>query len=166
MSNQAPRLNTPYILSSQSQKEVSHNMALNILDALVQTAVETSLLAAPPLTLSEGSLWLVASAATGDWLSHDNELAQYIGGAWQFYSPFEGLQVWLKDDNLMAQYRAGIWHKGSVTANNLEISGQQVIGPQQAAIADASGGATIDAEVRTALNSLLAACRSHGLIAP
>ena len=34
-----------------------------------------------------------------------------------------------------------------------------------AAIADASGGATIDAEARTALNALLAGMRSLGLIA-
>lgn len=37
---------------------------------------------------------------------------------------------------------------------------------QQAAIPDAAGGATIDAEARTALNALLAAARLYGLIAP
>lgn len=35
---------------------------------------------------------------------------------------------------------------------------------QVGAIADAAGGATVDAEARTALNSLLAACRGYGLI--
>lgn len=41
----------------------------------------------------------------------------------------------------------------------------QVVGPQEAAVADASGGATVDNEARTAINSLLARMRSHGLIA-
>lgn len=43
-------------------------------------------------------------------------------------------------------------------------SGNKVVGAQESAIADASGGATVDTEARAALNSLLAACRSHGLI--
>src|SRR3990167_11217103 len=41
----------------------------------------------------------------------------------------------------------------------------KVIGAQGAAVADASGGATIDAEARTAINALLARLRAHGLIA-
>lgn len=166
MVNQTPRLKAPYIISSQSQKEVTHNLALNMLDALVQTAVETSTLSTPPAMPVEGGLWLVAGGASGDWLGYDNELAQYIGGAWQFHAPFEGMLIWLKDDGLTARYRGGIWQKGAITANSLEISGQQVIGPQQTAIGDVSGGATIDAEARAALNGLLAACRAHGLIAP
>lgn len=166
MANQTPRLNTPYIISTQSQKEVTHNMALNMLDALIQSAVETSSLSTAPVSPAEGGLWLVGSAPTGDWASHDNELAQYIGGVWQFYLPFEGMQVWLKDENVIARHTTGLWQKGVITANRLEISGQQVIGAQQTAIGDATGGITTDAEARTALNSLLAACRAHGLIAP
>ena len=166
MANQTPRLNTPYIISTQSQKEVTHNMALNMLDALVQSAVETSALSAPPVSPVEGGLSLVGSSATGDWASHDNELAQYIGGIWQFYPAFEGMHIWLKDDDVIARYFSGLWQKGIVTAGSVKISGQQIIGPQQAAVSDAAGGVTIDAEARTALNNLLAACRTHGLIAP
>ncbi|PCI43351.1 MAG: hypothetical protein COB49_12380 [Alphaproteobacteria bacterium] len=165
MANQTPRLSTPYIISTQSQKEVTHNMALNMLDALIQSAVETSILSVPPVSPGEGELWLVGSSATGDWASHDNELAQYMGGVWQFYPAFEGMAVWLKDDDVIARYVAGSWQKGVVTANRIDISGQQVVGAQQAAISDAAGGATIDVEARTALNSLLVACRTHGLIA-
>lgn len=40
----------------------------------------------------------------------------------------------------------------------------QVVGPRQAAVSDASGGATVDAEARTAVNDLLARLRTHGLI--
>lgn len=45
------------------------------------------------------------------------------------------------------------------------INGTQVVGARQSAIANASGGATIDTEARTALNAVLAALRAHGLIA-
>ncbi len=166
MATQTPRLKTPYIISTQSQKEVTHNSALNMLDALVQPAVETSTLTAPPASPVEGNLWIVASSAAGAWAGFDNDLAQFIGGSWQFFTPFEGMSVWLKDDDVVARYRAGLWQKGVVTATRVEISGQQIIGAQQGAILDPSGGTTIDAAARSALNSLLAACRSHGLIAP
>ena len=38
--------------------------------------------------------------------------------------------------------------------------------PQPAAIGDASGGAVVDVEARTAINALLAACRNSGFISP
>ena len=41
----------------------------------------------------------------------------------------------------------------------------KIIGAQGALVADASGGAIIDVEARTALNALLARLRTHGLIA-
>jgi hypothetical protein len=40
-----------------------------------------------------------------------------------------------------------------------------VVGPQAAAIADPDGGAVVDGEARTAIAAILAALRSHGLIA-
>ncbi len=57
-----------------------------------------------------------------------------------------------------------------VTFNNvsstgvIKINGTQVITSQQAAISSPSGGSTIDAEARTAINDILAALRTHGLI--
>ena len=62
----------------------------------------------------------------------------------------------------------GNWeYRGSVTALSLkDTSGNQVVTNQQGAVADASGGVVIDAEARTALNSLLAKLRTHGLISP
>lgn len=47
----------------------------------------------------------------------------------------------------------------------LLLNGTQVLQGQGAAVADASGGATIDAEARTAINTLLARARAHGFIA-
>lgn len=46
-----------------------------------------------------------------------------------------------------------------------KFNGTKVVGAQGAAVADAAGGATVDAEARTALNALLARLRTHGLIA-
>lgn len=45
-----------------------------------------------------------------------------------------------------------------------KVSGIQVVTAQQPAIPDASGGVTVDTEARAAINALLAALRTHGLI--
>lgn len=165
MSN-TPRLALPYILVNQSQKEVTHNEALNLLDAFVALAVESLDLAAPPATPNEGEVWIVAAAASGAWAGQDTALAQWIGGTWAFHPALEGMQAWVKDRAVGARFSAGAWVIGELRGDSVILGGQQVLGLQQPAIADPGGGVTIDAEARTAIAAILAALRQHGLIAP
>jgi hypothetical protein len=51
-----------------------------------------------------------------------------------------------------------------IATTAVNIGGNQVVGAQGAVVADAAGGAVIDAEARTAINTLLARLRVHGLI--
>ena len=164
MTDNTARLVMPYIRASQSQKEVTHNAALNMLDGLVQPVVEDRDLTAPPISPVEGQMWVLGPSATGDWAGHDGALAHYVGGDWAFYAPAEGWRVWLKDEGMEARFDGAVWQVGEVRAASVLVNGTAVLGSQQAAIADVSGGATVDAEARTALNTLLAACRAHGLI--
>jgi hypothetical protein len=53
---------------------------------------------------------------------------------------------------------------GRSLRTGLFVDGEQVVGSRRAAIASPSGGATIDAEVRTAVSQILGALRTHGLI--
>ena len=50
-------------------------------------------------------------------------------------------------------------------AGVMKVANIQVVGSQQAAIANPAGGLTIDAEARTAIGSILTALKTHGLIA-
>lgn len=165
MADQTPRLNLPYIRASQAQKEVTHNAALNMADALIQAVVEDKDLSAPPGSPAEGKVWIVAASASGAWAGQSGKLAHYIGGAWVFLTPAEGFRVWLRDEALEARHTGSAWLAGEERVAKVMVGGSQVIGAQQSAIADASGGSTVDAEARSALNALLAACRAHGLIA-
>lgn len=96
MSDVTPRLKLPYILQNQAQKEVTHAVGLNGLDALTQTAVESISLTTPPAGI-EGNLYIVGVGATGAWSAKDNQLAQFIGGNWVFYrSPGMGSNLAVK----------------------------------------------------------------------
>lgn len=165
MSEETVRLKVPYIRVNQAQKEVTHNTALNILDALVLAVVEDRDLAAPPGSPSEGMMWLVAAGASGDWSGQAGKLAHFIGGAWAFYDVPVGARLWIRDELLETRRSASGWVAGEIRGSSVLVDGVQVVGARQAAIANASGGSTVDAEARTAINALLAACRSHGLIA-
>ncbi len=161
-----PRLLLPHILVNQSQKEVTHNEALNRLDALIALTVESLDLGAPPATPNEGETWIVGPAASAAWAGQEGMLAQWLAGAWAFYPAPDGMRAWLRDRAVEARFEAGTWVVGELRADRLVLAGQQVVGAQQPAIADPAGGTTIDAEARSAIAALLAALRQHGLIAP
>ena len=79
-----------------------------------------------------------------------------------------GYAYFTTDQNKWWFVASGAWTDRFVTLDlttSLKINGIKVLGAQGAAVADASGGATVDAEARTALNGLLAKLRTHGLIA-
>ena len=116
MADNTPRLGLPYLIASQAQKEVTHNEALNTSEALLQPAVQSMILTAPP-TGVEGNLYIVGAAATGAWTGKDGKLAQFIGGAWVFYSVFEGMQVYNIATSQRMIYAAGTW-KDALTAQN------------------------------------------------
>ena len=122
MSDTTPRLKLPYILQSQAQKEVTHAMSLNSLDALLQTAVEAATLTTPPAG-SEGSLYVIGTGATGAWSAKDNQLVQFIGGSWVFYAPFEGLRVWDKQTAQPLVYKGAGWQNELSAANKIGFFG-------------------------------------------
>ena len=64
MTDQTARLALPYILANQAQKEVTHNQALALLDALVHLAVQDRDLASPPASPADGACYLVAAGAS------------------------------------------------------------------------------------------------------
>jgi len=63
------RLGLPYIVTAQAQKEVTHNDALNRLDAFV-TPVVADIASAPPGSPTVSDLYIVGSSATGDFAGH------------------------------------------------------------------------------------------------
>jgi hypothetical protein len=67
MSDTSTHLLLLYLLAAEAQKHVPHNVALRLLDGLVQLALLDRDLTAPPGSPADGDRYIVASGATGDW---------------------------------------------------------------------------------------------------
>ncbi len=99
----------PCIEGSQAQKHVTHNDALRILDTLVQLAVLDRDLTAPPGTPAEGQRWIVKSGATGAWAGHNNAIAAWQDGAWQFSAPKTGWVAFVADEGTLLVWNGTAW---------------------------------------------------------
>jgi hypothetical protein len=163
--NQSQRLGLPFIAPGQSQKELFHNEALQLLDLVAAAAVEEAPRNDPPEPPTLGSSYIVGAAPTGEWSGKAGALALYTPAGWRFVGPVEGMQALVKPGGTRAVYRSGGWELGTVRAGRVMVDGVQVVAAQAPAVADAAGGAIVDSEARSAINALLSALRSHGLIA-
>ena len=139
--------------------------AVQRIDLLLCPVVEGPPSATPPTSPPAGSCYLVASGATGAWAGHDGALASLTDAGWKFVAPVEGAQVVDAVSGQMVLRRGDIWESGIVRAQEVRVNGQTVVRQRQAAIADPAGGATVDAECRGVVASILSALRTHGLIA-
>lgn len=158
------RLALPLLQPGQAQKELWHNEALTLLDLLVQPVVLAVGLDTPPTAPGAGDAWIVGPAPSGAWSGLPGQLAAWSVAGWRFAAPIEGMAVWSVADGACARFAAGGWTVGMLHGTTLLLGGDAVVGPRRGAIADAAGGAVIDAEARSAISAILAALRGHGLI--
>lgn len=105
----SPRLALPFLLPNQAQKHVTHNEALQRLDALVQLTVQDRDLGAPPAAPEEGSCWIVAAGASGDWAGHEGKIAAWQDAAWAFVAPQTGWRAFVADEDLICVWSGSGW---------------------------------------------------------
>ena len=104
-----PRLTLPFIMPNQAQKHVTHNEAIQSLDALVQPVVESRTVLTPPATPLAGEAWLVPTGAIGAWSGHAEEIAAWQSGAWSFLDPASGWQVYDRSDKTQLVFDGSAW---------------------------------------------------------
>lgn len=108
MPNTTQRVKLPYVLQSQSQKEVTVNAAFDLLDALLQAAVVSVGVNTPPGSPAAGDCYVVGTSPTGAWAGQAKAIAIY-GTGWSFVTPWEGLTVWAMDTNALNSYDGSAW---------------------------------------------------------
>lgn len=109
MSGTTARLALPLIATGQAQKELAHSEGMIRLDALVQPVVQQVGLNTPPGSPTDGQAWIVGPSPTGAWAAQANNLAQRAGGAWRFYTRFDGLSVWDNTTDAVWHWNGTAW---------------------------------------------------------
>ena len=109
MADTSPRLDLPYLQPSQAQKHVTHNEALQRLDAVVQTSVAAFDAETPPTAPDAGELHALGPAPTGAWAGQAGQLALWDGVAWQFHAPGLGWRAWGVSEAALRVYDGTAW---------------------------------------------------------
>lgn len=102
-------LGLPLLEAAQAQKHVTHNEALERLDALSQLAVISRTVATPPVSPLEGNRYLIAASPTGAWAGHAGEVAFFYGGTWQFATPKTGWRVFVQAEAALLVFDGSNW---------------------------------------------------------
>ncbi len=109
MSETSPILGLPYIQPAQAQKHVTHNEAIQMLDALVQLVVIAQDQTAPPNSAQSGARYIVATGGQGDWADHDGDVAVYNGNGWIFLTPQRGWTAYVTDTESQTLFDGTSW---------------------------------------------------------
>lgn len=104
-----PKLGAPYLATNTDQKEVLHNTALDIYDALVQLTLKDRDLTSPPGSPTLGDTYIVGGSATGSWSGHDDDVVEWVSAQWEFHTPQEGWFGYLQDEKLFIFWDGSAW---------------------------------------------------------
>jgi Protein of unknown function (DUF2793) len=165
MTDNTDRFALPFIIAGQAQKEVAHNEALILIDALLGVTVVAVGALTPPVSPTLGQAWIVGNGAVGVWSDKTHQLARFTAAGWRFSLLTEGFAVWSLADSKFARRTATGWVVGSINATDYKVDGVKVVGARHPNIASPTGGTVIDHEARVAIAALLAALQTHGLVA-
>lgn len=112
MSN-SPSAGIPYVPENTQDPAAGLNLAINVIDALIQCTVISKSLSAPPPTPADGDTYIVGPSPTGAWSGHANDIARYVseGNFWQFYIAGEQARIALcESDGLLYTWHSSGWH--------------------------------------------------------
>jgi hypothetical protein len=93
----------------QSQKEVTVNAALRLIDAVSNIGVKDKDLNTPPASPAESDLYIIGPSPTGVWAGKSKQLAVYTGGTWVYIPPKEGVCFWVMDEDVVYVYNGTAW---------------------------------------------------------
>jgi len=108
-------LHTAWIDGTTEFKAADMNKPLAELDRAIQSigqlVVADKDLTSPPGSPADGAAYIVGASATGDWSTHDGDVAYYDGdnSAWKFATPAEGWTAYVQDEDVEYRFDGSAW---------------------------------------------------------
>lgn len=116
----SPRLELPYLQPSQAQKHVTHNEALQRLDAVTQLSVVRFGSITPPALPSEGEAHALGAGALDAWAGQGSTIAVWDGTVWRFVTPKDGWRAWGAEEQELRVWVGGTWEPVRGDVQNLD----------------------------------------------
>jgi hypothetical protein len=107
-------------MPSQAQKHVTHNEALQRLDAVIHLTLSGFAETDPPAEPEDGYMAGLGAAPTGAWSGQGGSVAYWDGSAWMFLMPQEGWRAWGVSETELRVWRDGSWHSLITQLDNLD----------------------------------------------
>lgn len=114
-----PNLALAYLATGQAQKEITHNDALNDLDALAQLSVIDRTQNTPPTSPATGDTYIIGNSPSGAWTGAAGKIAAYFAG-WKIKTPLAGWCAWARPENRLLVYSGSGW--SNLATPFLEVS--------------------------------------------
>jgi len=102
-----PLLGLPEIAEGVANQVPIHNTALRHIEAKLVRALSMITMAPPPAV--EGDSYIIPAGATGAWAGKTGQIAAFIGGAWSYAVPIEGVRLWINDLDAEYVYDGAAW---------------------------------------------------------
>ena len=123
MTDRSPCLDLPYLQPAQAQKHVTHNEALEGLDAIVQLSVLAFDATLPPGAPSPGDRYALGAGAIGAWAGQpQGTIARWAEPAWLFVPPAAGWQAWGVAEGALRVFRDGAWQRPELSDLGINTS--------------------------------------------
>lgn len=123
MPDRSPALALPYLMPSQAQKHVTHNEALQRLDALVQLCVQGFDQTLPPAQPEEGHAYALGSNPTGIWAAEGDRIAVYQNASWSFFTPQVGWRAFGHNEGALRIWTGSAWQPPVPEIDNVDRVG-------------------------------------------
>ncbi len=119
-------LKMPYIKAAQSQKHITVNQSLQMLDTVVQLSAISRIITTPPVSPINGDRYIVPDSSTNEWAGHTDQIAVWADNVWIFYLPTTGWQVWLQEEEIILVWNGLAWVRQPLSA--LEVQDLSCMG--------------------------------------
>lgn len=107
-----PRLGAPELSTSQASKEATINETFYWLDAASMGGLKVidRDLDTPPVSPSQGDCYIMPASPTGAWsTASEDDVALFIGTAWEIRTPQEGWEAWVVDEAVKLAFSSSAW---------------------------------------------------------
>ena len=92
--------------------DTGFNSSIKRNGTVLQLSVISWTVTATPVSPTNGDVYIVpASGVSGAWVGQEKDVASYIEGAWEYFTPNEGWMAWVEDEDRHVMFDdASLWN--------------------------------------------------------